>query len=105
MTKDIERVLLSQEEIQTKVAEIGKQITADFADKMDFACSDVSFISLKHIFPAASLLLKEGAKIAFLIKPQFEAEREQVGKNGIIKDPKVHEEVIAKVCTANGINI
>ncbi len=71
----------------------------DFPDAMDFACSDVSFISLKHIFPAAALLLKDGAEIAFLIKPQFEAEREQVGKNGIIKDPKVHQEVIEKVCS------
>ncbi len=73
-------------------------VPEDFPDKMDFACSDVSFISLKHIFPACSQLLKQGAEIAFLIKPQFEAEREQVGKNGIIKDPKVHAEAISKVC-------
>ena len=57
---------------------------SDFADVMDFACTDVSFISLKHILPAAAALLKDGAFMACLIKPQFEAGREQVGKNGIV---------------------
>lgn len=63
----------------------------------DFACTDVSFISLKHILPPASMLLKDGAYMVCLIKPQFEAGREQVGKNGIIKDKKVHVEVIQNV--------
>jgi len=66
-------------------------------DECDFACTDVSFISLKHIFPPAFSLLKDGAQFVALIKPQFEAGREQVGKNGIIKDPLVHSEVINKV--------
>lgn len=66
-------------------------------DRMDFACTDVSFISLKHIFPVAHSLLKDNAKFVCLIKPQFEAGREQVGKNGIIRDPDVHVEVINKV--------
>ncbi len=73
-------------------------VPSDFPEPIEFAASDVSFISLRHIFPAAYTLLAEGGRIAFLVKPQFEAEREQVGKNGIIKDPKVHEEVLAKVC-------
>ena len=67
-----------------------------FPEKVDFACTDVSFISLKLIFPNASKLLKEGAYMVALIKPQFEAGREQVGKKGIIKDPAVHAEVIEK---------
>jgi len=57
---------------------------------------DVSFISLSKVLPAVYDLLAERAEVIALIKPQFEARREQVGKGGIIKDPKVHEEVIEK---------
>jgi 23S rRNA (cytidine1920-2'-O)/16S rRNA (cytidine1409-2'-O)-methyltransferase len=61
---------------------------------------DVSFISLHLILPVAAALLKEaGGTVIALVKPQFEAGREQVGKGGIIKDPKIHEEVIQKVKT------
>ena len=70
--------------------------TDTFPETVDFACTDVSFISLKLIFPNAYKLLKDGADMIALIKPQFEAGREQVGKKGIIKDPAVHEEVIRK---------
>ncbi|MCR4806022.1 MAG: TlyA family RNA methyltransferase [Clostridia bacterium] len=70
---------------------------SDFADRMGFACTDVSFISLKHILPPAASLLEKGARMVCLIKPQFEAGREQVGKNGIVKDPKVHAQVIENV--------
>ena len=66
-------------------------------EKIDFACSDVSFISLKLMFPPAAKLLKENAEMAVLVKPQFEAGREQVGKKGIVRDPEVHKEVIGKV--------
>jgi len=66
------------------------------SEDLDFACTDVSFISLKHIFPPAALLLKNHANMVALIKPQFEAGREQVG-NGIIKDAKIHESVIKNV--------
>ena len=69
----------------------------DFADRMDFACTDVSFISLKHILGPAASLLKDSAHMVCLIKPQFEAGREQVGKNGIVRDPAVHRQVIANV--------
>ena len=72
-------------------------VPADFADVMDFACTDVSFISLKLILPPAASLLKEGGLMVALIKPQFEAGKDQVGKHGIVKDPAVHEEVIRKV--------
>ena len=56
--------------------------------------SDVSFISLKLIFPALYGLLREGGEIACLIKPQFEAGREKVGKKGVVRDPAVHLEVL-----------
>ena len=72
-------------------------VPEDFADEMDFACTDVSFISLKHILGPAAALLKDGASMVCLIKPQFEAGREQVGKNGIVRDPAVHRLVIANV--------
>jgi 23S rRNA (cytidine1920-2'-O)/16S rRNA (cytidine1409-2'-O)-methyltransferase len=58
---------------------------------------DVSFISLSKVFPAVYALLADKAEVLALIKPQFEARREQVGKGGIIKDAKVHQEVIHKV--------
>ena len=71
--------------------------TASFPETVDLACTDVSFISLMHIFPNASALLKAGGSMVALIKPQFEAGRKQVGKKGIIRDPSIHEEVILKV--------
>ena len=79
-----------------------------FPEKVDFACTDVSFISLKHIFPNASALLKDGCAMVALIKPQFEAGREQVGKKGIIRDASVHEEVIRSVISyaeENGLSV
>lgn len=63
-------------------------------DELDFASIDVSFISLKLIFPALYGLLRDGGEIACLIKPQFEAGREKVGKKGVVRDPAVHLEVL-----------
>ena len=67
------------------------------SDPIGFASADVSFISLTKILPAAYPLLKEGAQMICLIKPQFEAGREKVGKKGVVRDPAVHEEVIRSV--------
>ena len=64
---------------------------------VDFASIDVSFISLKLVLPVAYTLLCDGGEIAALIKPQFEAGREQVGKKGVVKDKNVHFEVCKKV--------
>ena len=66
----------------------------EIPDELDFASIDVSFISLKLIFPALQGLLREGGEIACLIKPQFEAGREKVGKKGVVRDPAVHLEVL-----------
>lgn len=63
----------------------------------DFSTIDVSFISLKLILPVLRTLLKEGSDVVALIKPQFEAGKEQVGKKGIVRDPKVHLEVILEI--------
>lgn len=69
----------------------------DIGEELDFASVDVSFISLSKVLPPARELLKEGAEMVCLIKPQFEAGREKVGKKGVVRDPKVHLEVIEKV--------
>lgn len=61
---------------------------------MDIAVMDVSFISIKLVLPAVQRLLKDDADVICLIKPQFEAGREEVGKKGVVRDIKVHEEVV-----------
>lgn len=66
----------------------------EIPDTLDFASIDVSFISLKLIFPALYELLADDGEIACLIKPQFEAGREKVGKKGVVRDPAVHLEVL-----------
>ena len=66
-------------------------------DPIDFISIDVSFISLKLVFPVAAKLLKPSAELVCLVKPQFEAGREQVGKKGIVRDKKVHIQVIENV--------
>lgn len=73
-----------------------RYVTAsDLAGEMpNFASIDVSFISLKLILPVLKTLLVSGSDIVALVKPQFEAGREQVGKKGIVRDPKVHEYVL-----------
>lgn len=72
-------------------------VPGDIEDILDFASVDVSFISLtKILLPARALLAKDGEMVC-LIKPQFEAGREKVGKKGVVKDPEVHKEVIMKV--------
>ena len=68
--------------------------TEQIPETLDFASIDVSFISLKLIFPALYTLLCEGGEVACLIKPQFEAGREKVGKKGVVRDPAVHLEVL-----------
>ncbi|MGN0140974.1 MAG: TlyA family RNA methyltransferase [Roseburia sp.] len=69
----------------------------DIADRLDFASVDVSFISLTKVLEPARELLNEGGEMVCLIKPQFEAGREKVGKKGVVREKSVHEEVIEKV--------
>ncbi len=70
---------------------------ADLPEQADFASCDVSFISLTKILLPARNLLKEEGEMVCLIKPQFEAGREKVGKKGVVRDKAVHREVICKV--------
>lgn len=67
-------------------------------DPIDFFSVDVSFISLRLILPVARQLMADEAYAVCLIKPQFEAGREKVGKKGVVRDPEVHAEVIAAIC-------
>ena len=66
-------------------------------DEIDFFSVDVSFISLRLILPVARGLLSENAEAVCLIKPQFEAGREKVGKKGVVRDPQVHIEVVSGI--------
>jgi 23S rRNA (cytidine1920-2'-O)/16S rRNA (cytidine1409-2'-O)-methyltransferase len=69
----------------------------DIGDVLDFASVDVSFISLTKVLGPARALLSENGQMVCLIKPQFEAGREKVGKKGVVRDKAVHEEVINRV--------
>lgn len=69
----------------------------DIEDKLDFASVDVSFISLTKVLPAAKELLGLKGEMVCLIKPQFEAGKEKVGKKGVVRDAKVHQEVIEHI--------
>jgi 23S rRNA (cytidine1920-2'-O)/16S rRNA (cytidine1409-2'-O)-methyltransferase len=71
--------------------------SADVPHRVSLATIDVSFISLKHILPALPPFLDPGADVVALVKPQFEAGREQVGRHGIVSDPAVHDAVVARV--------
>ena len=66
-------------------------------EMVDIITTDVSFISLEKILPPAMAFLKEGGHVLALIKPQFEAGREKVGKKGVVRDPAVHIEVVEKI--------
>ena len=70
----------------------------DIGEPLDLSVIDVSFISLRIVLPAIKNLLKEGkGQVLCLIKPQFEAGRENVGKNGVIREPAVHKEVLDSI--------
>jgi len=66
-------------------------------EKIDLAVMDASFISIKLLIPPVIDLLKEGSDFVCLVKPQFEAGREEVGKKGVVRDPKVHIKVLESI--------
>lgn len=85
-------VLLERKNIRTLAK-------AAVPEPIDLVAIDVSFISLKLVFPALQKFLAPASTILALIKPQFEVKREQVGKKGVVKDPKLHEAVIEQAKT------
>ena len=75
-----------------------RNVTVDmFESPLDFASIDVAFISLTKVLPVAYELLKDEGEIAALIKPQFEAGKDKVGKKGVVRDPAIHLEVIQRI--------
>ena len=80
----------------------------DFPEQMDLATIDVAFISLRLVLPVVSELLTSNGEVVALVKPQFEAGREQVGKKGVVKNPEVHAEVlhrVARQAAESGLNL
>ncbi|XP_045787978.1 hemolysin A-like [Trifolium pratense] len=69
----------------------------ELPQKVDLVTLDLSFISILTVMPAVVSVMKEDAALVTLVKPQFEAQRSQVGKGGIVKDPVVHQEVLEKI--------
>lgn len=72
----------------------------EIGEMVDIITADLSFISLTKVFPALFTLLKLQGDMISLIKPQFEVEKEDVGKNGVVKDPKLHLKAITKIIKA-----
>ncbi len=80
-----------------------RSLTPDmFPEKMDMAVMDMSFISLHLVLPAVRTLLRDGGQVVCLVKPQFEAGREKVGKKGVVRDPAVHREVLENFIASAG---
>lgn len=71
--------------------------TEQLGEKVDFASIDVSFISINKIMPTVLELIKDNGEVVSLIKPQFEAGREKVGKKGVVREKSTHKEVIVKI--------
>ena len=84
--------VVSMEQFNFRYAE-----KTDFEQEPSFASIDVSFISLSLILPALHRVLADQGQVVALVKPQFEAGREQIGKNGIIRDAKIHQNVLESV--------
>lgn len=69
----------------------------DFPDPIEFLTADLSFISLTKVLPAIHSILIPGGEAVLLVKPQFESEKEEVEKGGVIRDPAIHERVVKKI--------
>ena len=90
---------------RTNIRDLSMQ---DFVPSPNFIATDVSFVSLKQILPKIKELLPEDGEAVVLIKPQFEAGKSAIGKNGIVKDRKVHEKVhndIISFCFSENLEV
>ena len=87
--------LRSDERVTVMERTNARSLTPDmFPEPMDMAVMDMSFISLRLVLPAVRTLLRASGQVVCLVKPQFEAGREKVGKKGVVRDPAVHREVL-----------
>ncbi len=75
---------------------------ADLSEPVELVTLDVSFISVAKVLPAVVAVARPGAEFLILIKPQFELDRGDIGKGGLVRDPHLHERAIARVCAAAG---
>jgi len=75
---------------------INARVPFDLPERVDLGVADVSFISLRLVIPQMAVHLKPGAFLLVLVKPQFEAERGEVGRGGVVRDPKVHARVLGR---------
>ena len=99
---------LRQDERVVVMDRVNARNTPDIQEKLDLIVIDVSFISIQKIIPAVAGLLKDKGTIIVLVKPQFEAKRDEVGKGGIIKQPEIHARVLGrfiKWITENGYRL
>ena len=87
---------LRQDERVTVIEKTNARHPFDLPEQVDMVVMDVSFISLTKVLPEAVRHLDPGRYVAALVKPQFEAQKSQVGRGGVIKDPKVHADVLGK---------
>ena len=93
---------LHEDERVVRIKKNARELTTgDVNEEVDLVVADVSFISVRKVLPGAYSCAKAGAEFLILIKPQFELEREDVGKGGIVRDPELHEVAIASV--RNGV--
>ena len=92
-----EKLRCDERVVNMEKTDIRKVDESDVRPRPQFISVDVSFISLKHVLPCAFRLLDEGGTVAALIKPQFEAGRENIGKNGIVKSRNIHIDVINEI--------
>ncbi|MBI5878647.1 MAG: TlyA family RNA methyltransferase [Chloroflexi bacterium] len=84
------------------------RLVESLPEPASFACIDVSFISLTLVLPVVARLLTPGGELVALVKPQFEAGKGRVGKGGVVRDPAVHRDVLARMlalCEANGWSV
>jgi 23S rRNA (cytidine1920-2'-O)/16S rRNA (cytidine1409-2'-O)-methyltransferase len=89
---------LHEDERVVRIKKNARELTgSDLQNAVELVVADVSFISVRKILPGANACAAVGADLLILIKPQFELEREDVGKGGIVRDPKLHEVAIASV--------
>lgn len=91
---------LQQDQRVTRIKKNARELTPrDIEENADLVVIDVSFISVRKVLPGAADCAKEGADLLILVKPQFELEREDVGKGGIVRDTGLHEKAVASVKT------
>ena len=87
---------LRQDDRVTVIEKTNARHPFELPEQVDLMVMDVSFISISMVIPEAASHLKPGRHIVALVKPQFEAQKSQVGRGGVIKDPKVHADVLGK---------